>query len=119
MGLAVSILLTVVGALIVGYWALYVLRGHLPHGVRTVESGGYIVFHIGVEIIAAILCVVGGIRLALEGERPIALLGTGMLLYASINGLAWGEVRKRPVMSLLFIPPTIVAIMSAAYLIPL
>ncbi len=117
MGLAVSILLIVVGALIVGYWALYVLRGHLPHGVRTVESGGYIAFHIGVEIITAILCLLGGIRLALDGDRPIALLGAGMLLYASINGLAWAEVRKRPVMSILFIPPAIVAIISAAYLV--
>ncbi len=117
MGLAVSILLVLVGALIIGYWVLYVRGGHLPRGIRTVESGGYIAFHIAAEVITAILCIVGGIWLTQSTGRLIALLGAGMLLYTSINSLAWGEVKTKPIMSLMFIPPAIVAVLAAVYLI--
>ena len=119
MNLAVSILLVLVGVSIIGYWIFYVLRGHLPQGLKTIESGGYIAFHILAEMITAILCIIGGVWLA-RNERVgplIALLGSGMLLYTCINGLAWKEVRSKPLMSLLFIPPAVIAVLSAVYLI--
>ena len=119
MNLAISILLILVGVMIIGYWIVYSARGHLSEGFCTVESGGYIAFHILAEIITAILCVIGGIWLvsSLKWGNLITLFGSGMLLYTSINGLAWKEVKNRPVMSLLFIPPAIIAILSAFYLI--
>ena len=119
MNLAISILLTLVGVMIIGYWIVYFLKGHLAQGFRTIELDGYIAFHILAEIITAVLCVIGGVRLALDlnAGNLIALLGSGMLLYTSINGLAWKEVKTRPMMSLLFIPPAIIAILSAIYLI--
>ncbi len=116
MGLAVSILLIIVGVLIVGYWVLFAVGGHLRQGIRTLESGGFIIFHIAAEIVTAALCIAGGMSLIGNRGELVALLGVGMLLYTSINGLAWKEVRTRPVLSLMFIAPAIVSVLAAVYL---
>lgn len=119
MEIAIGTLLVLVGVLIIGYWILYAIRGQLKQGFRTVESGGYIAFHILAEVITAILCILGGVQLALSLKigTLTALLGSGMLLYTSINGLAWKEVKERPRTSLLFIPPAVIAVLTAVYLI--
>ncbi len=119
MNLTIGVLLILVGVMIIGYWIVYFLIGHLSQGLRTLESGGYIAFHILAEIITAIVCIMGGAWLVLNknGGNLIALLGSDMLLYTSINGLAWKEVKIKPLVSLLFIPPALLAIFIALYLI--
>ncbi len=119
MVVTIGILLIIVGAAIIGYWIIFALKGHLPQGLRTVESGGYISFHILAEITTAIICIIGGIWLVLtlQSGNLVAIFGSGMLLYTSINGLAWKEVKNKPMMFLLFLPPAIVAILSAVFLI--
>jgi len=61
----------------------------------------------------------GGLALA-SGQawaNPVALFASGMLAYTGVNSLAWKEVRNKPVFSLVFIGPTVIAIVSAVYLI--
>ncbi len=66
MSQTISILLTLVGIMIISYWIVYFLMGHLSQGLRTIESGGYFAFHILAEIITAILCVIGGVWMVLS-----------------------------------------------------
>jgi hypothetical protein len=103
----------------IGFWAVHILKGGLPRGIRTLESGGYISFHITAELLTGILCLIGGIALTFESSwgMPVALFSSGMLLYTSINSLAWKEVRNKPVLSLMFIFPAIISIMSIVYLL--
>jgi hypothetical protein len=119
MNLTISTLLILIGVSIIAYWLLYILQGHLPQGIRSIDSGGYFAFHILAEIITAIACILGGVGLVqhLRWGNLTALAGSGMLLFTSINGLAWKEVRSKPVLSLLFIPPAIIAIFIIIYLI--
>ncbi len=80
--LIITILLILVGVSIIAYWVVYILQDRLPLGIRTLESGGYITFHILAEIITAVLCILGGVALVLNSKSGhlIALLGSGMLL---------------------------------------
>ena len=119
MNTALGILLAVVGAGMIGFWAVYVLKGGLTQGIRTLENGGFIAFHITAEVLTGILCIAGGTTLALSislGIR-VALLACGMLLYTSINSLAWKEVKNRPAVSVMFIVPAVIALLSIVYLL--
>ena len=119
MDLAVGILLTVVGLGMIGFWVRHIASGGMPRGIRTLESDGFIAFHITVELLTGILCMVGGLAVALNSGwgLPVGLFASGMLAYAGINSLAWKEVRRKPVLSLMFIVPTVIAVMSGVYLI--
>ena len=119
MDLAIGILLTVVGLGMIGFWVHHIASGGIPQGIRTLESEGFIAFHITVELLTGILCMVGGlaVALALGWRLPVGLFASGMLAYTGINSLAWKEVRSKPELSLMFIVPTVIAVMSGVYLI--
>ena len=119
MNIVVGILLSVVGLGMIGFWAIHIFKGGLPQGIQTLESGGYLAFHITAELITGIMCLTGGIALTFESSwsMPVALFSAGMLLYTSINSLAWKEVKNKPVLSLMFILPAIISILSIAYLL--
>ena len=119
MELAIGILLAVVGVGMIGFWASHIVSGGMPQGIRTLESGGFIIFHITVELTTGILCILGGLALALgiECGPPVALFASGMLAYTGINSLAWGEVRNKPLLGLMFIVPAVIAIFSGIYLV--
>ena len=119
MDLTVGILLAVTGAGMIGFWVVHIITGGMPQGIKTLESGGFIAFHISIETITGILCLMGGLALA-SGQawaNPVALFASGMLAYTGVNSLAWKEVRNKPVFSIMFIVPTVIAIVSAVYLI--
>ncbi|MBN2075740.1 MAG: hypothetical protein JW762_09335 [Dehalococcoidales bacterium] len=103
----------------IGFWTIHAVRGGLPQGIKTLESDGYIAFHITAELLTGMLCLVSGIALNLDilWSMPVALLSSGMLLYTSINSLAWREVKNKPVISLMFIVPAIIAVVSFIYLL--
>jgi len=119
MDLVVGILLTIVGLGMIGFWAQHMASGGMPQGIRTLESDGFIAFHITVELLTGILCMVGGLAVALNSEwgLPVGLFASGMLAYTGINSLAWKEVKNKPVLSLMFIVPTVIAVVSGVYLI--
>ena len=119
MDLVVGILLTIVGLGMIGFWVRHIACGGMPHGIRTLESDGFIAFHITVELLTSILCIVGGLAVALNygWGLPVGLFASGMLAYTGINSLAWKEVRSKPVLALMFIVPTVIAIISCVYLI--
>ena len=119
MDLAIGILLAIVGLGMIGFWARHVATGGLPQCIKTLESGGYIAFHITAELITGIICVAGGLAVALAFEwgLPVGLFASGMLAYTSINSLAWKEVKNKPALSVMFVVPAIIAIVSGVYLI--
>lgn len=113
--LTAGILLAVTGIGMIGFWAQHIARGGLPEGVKTTESGGYIIFHVIIELVTGSLCVIGGMALifGIYWRLPAALIAAGMLFYACVNSLAWKEVRHRPVLSLMFIISAAIAIYTA------
>jgi len=117
--LFVGILLSVVGLGIIGFWLIHIKKGGLAQGLRTLESGGFIAFHVIAEIFTGIICLIAGIALAVESSWAylVALMAGGMLLYTSINSLAWKEVRSKPALSIMFIVPVIIAIISIMWLL--
>ena len=119
MNTALGILLAIVGAGMIGFWTVHILKGGLPQGIRTLESGGFIAFHITAEVLTGVLCLISGILLATSLSRGItvALLACGMLLYTSINSLAWKEVKNKPVVSVMFVVPAAIALASIIYLL--
>ena len=119
MNLAVGILLAIVGLGMIGFWAIHIRNGGLPQGLRTLESGGYIAFHVTAETLTGILCLLAGIAVAMDVQwgYPVGLGASGMLLYTGINSLAWKEVRNKPAFSIMFIVPTLIAVFSIIYLL--
>ena len=117
--LTIAILLMIVGLGMIGFWLWHISKGGLPQGIRTLESGGYIAFHITIEIITGILCVLGGLALVLtlKWGAPVALFASGMLAYTGMNSLAWREVKNKPLLSAMFVVPLLIAILSGVYLI--
>jgi len=115
----IGILLAVVGLGMIGFWARHIATGGMPQGIRTLESGGFIIFHITVELTTGILCILGGLALAMAIQcgPPVALFASGMLAYTGINSLAWKEVRDKPLLGLMFIVPAVIAIISGVYLV--
>ena len=117
--LTIGILLMVVGLAMIGFWVFHISKGGLPQGIRTLESGGYLVFHITAELITGVLCMLGGLALilTLKCGIPVALFASGMLAYTGMNSLAWNEVKNKPVLSLMFLVPLVIAVVSGVYLI--
>ena len=118
MNYIIGILLSIVGIGMLGFWLIHITKGGLPQGIRTLENGGHIAFHISIELLTGIVCLVSGTTICLETAWavPVGLLSCGMLLYTSINSLAWKEVREKPVISLMFVVPAIIAVLSIVYL---
>ena len=119
MNSTISILLILVGVSIIIYWSTYILQGKFPQGVRTIESGGYFAFHVLAEILTAIASILGGILLVLQTKQGelVSFFAGGMLLYTSVNGLAWKAVKNRPILAMLFLIPALIAILTVTYLI--
>ena len=117
--LIIGILLLLIGLGMIGFWVLHISKGGLLQGIRTLESGGYIAFHITAEFITAILLVLGGLALTLSIKcgAPVALFASGMLAYTGMNSLAWREVKNKPLLSVMFVVPLVIAIISGVYLI--
>ena len=91
MSLAIGILLVILGLGMILFWVLHMAAGKLSQGIRTLESGGYIAFHITAELITGILCILGGLALMLTLKYgvSVALFASGMLAYTGVNSLAW------------------------------
>lgn len=119
MDIAQGILLAAVGLGMLTFWTLHILSGKLDHGFKTLGNGGFILFHIGIEIFTGLLCLAGGTAMATMQRwgDAVALFASGMLLYTGINSLAWSEVRANPNNALMFIAPALIAIISGIYLI--
>jgi len=119
MNLVSGILLAIVGAGIIGFWLVHIRKGGMPQGIRTLESGSYLAFHITAESLTGALCLIGGIAYALNTNwgYPVTILAAGMLLYTSINSLAWKEVKNKPQVSIMFIVPAVIAVVTIVYLI--
>lgn len=101
-----------------GFWVIHLIKGGLPDGIRSLENGGFLAFHITAELLTAVFCIAGGTGLITDSPWgiPVALAAGGMLLYTSINSLAWSEVRKTPKLSVMFIVPAAISIFSIVYL---
>ena len=119
MDIAIGVLLMIVGLGMIIFWVRHMTTGGLPQGIRTLESGGYIAFHITAELITGILCILGGLALTLTLKcgAPVSLFASGMLAYTGINSLAWSEVKNKPSLSVMFVVPTVIAVVSGVYLI--
>jgi len=102
----------------IAFWVFHIISGGLPQGIRTLENGGYIAFHITAESLTGFLCVVGGlgIALSLNWGNLLALFASGMLAYTGINSLAWNEVKEKPGLSIMFLVPTVIAVATFIYL---
>ena len=114
---ASAVLLVITGFGIIGFWSMHIIKGGLPQGVRTIENGGYIGFHIFIELLTGVLCITGGIAVLTNQSWGTILILTsaGMLLYTGINSLAWSEVRNKPTFAVMFIVPAIIAIFTVVY----
>ena len=101
----------------IAFWVMHILKGGLPDGVRTVENGGFIGFHVFIELMTGIACITGGVSLFIDAEwGPVLVpVAAGMLLYTSINSLAWSEVRNKPVFAVMFVVPALIATMTIVY----
>lgn len=119
MTLTLGILLAVVGLGMLGFWTMHIVKGGLPQGIRTLENGGFICFHIFTELSTGVLCITGGLGLASGAGwgRVLSLFAAGMLAYASVNSLAWSEVRTKPAFAVMFVVPAMIAVTSGLYLI--
>jgi len=112
---AVAVLLVITGFGMIAFWVLHIFKGGLPKGLKTVENGGYIGFHVVIELITGLVCVSSG-ALLLVGRGPALMpIAAGMLLYTSINSLAWSEVKNKPVFAVMFVVPAIISLLTIGY----
>jgi len=119
MNIIIGSLLVIVGLGMIAFWLLHIASGKMTAGIKTLENGGFIAFHISAELITGIICIIGGLMLSfsLGIGSSIALFSSGMLAYTSLNSLAWSEIKSKPSLSIVFIAPLVVAIISCCYLI--
>ncbi|UCC17176.1 MAG: hypothetical protein JSU58_01115 [Dehalococcoidales bacterium] len=119
MDLTIGIMLAIVGLGMIAFWVVHIVSGKMTAGIKTLENGGFIAFHISAESLTGILCIISGMMLAFSSSfgSSIALFSSGLLAYTSLNSLAWSEIRSKPGLSIMFIVPMIIAIISCCYLI--
>ena len=119
MDLVMGLLLVIVGLGMIAFWVLHIVSGKMTAGIKTLENGGFIAFHISAESLTGILCIISGIMLSFSSAfgSSIALFSSGMLAYTSLNSLAWSKIRSKPSLSIMFIVPLVVAVISCCYLI--
>ena len=82
MPVAVASYCLAVAAFMVLWWGLEIRNGALH---RPDRSRGEIALHLAAEVVTALLLAVGGLILARGGQRWLALVGLGMLLYTVIQ----------------------------------
>ena len=118
MDIVIGILLMTVGIGMIAFWILHMMSGKMTRGIKTLENGGFIAFHITAELITGVFCIIGGLDLAISWNAGyfIPVFACGMLAYTSLNSLAWNEIRKKPVLSAMFIAPLLISIVSSVYL---
>ncbi len=118
MDIVIGALLMIVGIGMIAFWTLHVSSGKMTQGIKTLENGGFIAFHITAELITGFICIIGGLGVALSWNAGyfIPVFACGMLAYTSLNSLAWNEIRNKPALSAMFIVPLLIAIASSIYL---
>lgn len=114
------------GVGIAGIWTRDILGGEevdLSGGffaVRDQDAGSLMWLHWLAEFATAAALVVGGIGVVVETTwaRPVAALGTGALLYTSVNSLGWAlaEPARRPY-AIPMLAGVVVGIVAAAWLV--
>jgi len=107
--LIVSILLTLVGFSMLGFWGMWLAQGNLVDGVNTVENNNYIVFHITAESIAGLIAILGAIGLFIGWQwgRSLAFIAGGMVIYSTINSLG-DSVKNLPALTMPLVASLIV-----------
>ncbi|MEL7562954.1 hypothetical protein [Dehalogenimonas sp. 4OHTPN] len=117
MDFILAILMVIIGAGIPAYWLIYWASGRLPRGFRTVVNGGYIVFHILAELVAAGLCLAAGAVILFHGfpqAGALVFLASGALIYAGVNSLGWSTLNDRR-MVIIFLLVSLIAVSAAFY----
>jgi hypothetical protein len=101
------------------FWVMHITTGGLPQGLYTLESEGYIIFHIIAEIIMGTASIVGGVSLivGVVWGIPVGLVANGMLAYTGINCLAWRAVKQNHMWIVVFCLVTIVAFINISLLL--
>ena len=118
MDIAVGKLLMIAGIGMIAFWMLHISSGKMTHGIKTLENGGFIAFHITAELVTGLCCIIGGLGVAISWDTGyfLPVFACGMLVYTSLNSLAWNEIRNKPALSAMFIVPLLIAVVSSIYL---
>jgi hypothetical protein len=90
----------VVGALILGWWAVEVRGGVLR---RPDRSRVELTLHLVAEVLTALLLIAGGAVLLGGGGPAIALVGTGMLLYTVLQSPGYFLARRETAPVVMFV----------------
>jgi len=114
-----GVLLMLVGVGMAFFWFSYILKGGVSEGTHTLAGENYITLHITAELLTAVLCLSGGLALALDlgWGLPVGLFACGMLAYTGINSLAW--IKNTRAISIVFIAAFLVSVSIGAYLLVL
>jgi len=115
--LTVSVLLAILGVGMLGFWATWLAQGDLRGGIATIENNQFIVFHVTAEAIAALLALVGaaGLWLRRTWGRAVSCVAGGMVVYATINSLAY-SVKNDPALTPIFVVSLAVVLVCFALL---
>lgn len=88
-----------VGVLMLAWWTVELRGGALRRSDRRPAEIG---LHLGAEIVAAVVLVVGGARVLLDGSASLLLVGLGMLLYTVIQSPGYFLTRREAVPVVMF-----------------
>jgi hypothetical protein len=115
--LALGILLMLSGIGMAFFWLSFMFTGGLSQGIRTMAGENYIILHITAEILTSVICLAGGLALALGfgWGLPVGIFACGMLAYTGINSLAW--IKNTRAISLVFVTVFIISIAGGVYLL--
>lgn len=76
----------ILGILMVIQWLFFIFAGSVPEfSITPIEVS----IHIFVEILTAVILIIGGIKTLKGKDIKLNLLGLGMVLYAIINALGY------------------------------
>jgi hypothetical protein len=117
MDLALGILLMLAGIGMAFFWLSFVLTGGLSQGIRTMAGENYIILHITAELLTSVICLAGGLALAIGfgWGLPVGIFACGMLAYTGINSLAW--IKNTKAISLVFLTVFLISIVGGIYLL--
>lgn len=88
-----------VGVLMLGWWAVDVRGGALGRPDRRPAE---IRLHLAAEVVTAVVLVVGGACVLLDGPASLLLVGLGMLLYTVIQSPGYFLARREAVPVVMF-----------------
>ena len=115
--LVAVLLLASVGIGMLGEWTVWLLQGNLTDGIYTIENNSFIIMNIFADILAAVFVLLGALGLLLEQRwgLPVALIGGGMIIYATIIGLGY-TLHSDPILTAILIASLIMVLISFALL---